>query len=799
MHPDIQIFIQSFNKTGIGASSTPEMDTRYPIRCNYICNTDGSIRWIWPAKSKHADFIKFYHATGLRPKLFALAAQLLAKLNLLILLKKGSFYCYISEQNGLRIEKTWSNRWAWFSGTMGPNRKTILWHPIQKFGSAVFLKIPLTELATKNIAKETAQLIALAQLKQNLIVLPQVTSLNHDVLQLQDIGEQTQRYNRLHQLPLAPLKTWLEIGLVKCSYQTSSFKAKLDEMLLHMSQLTDPRIPKQIIYKMNLWRTTQKPPITFTSTYSHGDFTPWNVMVKNEKLHLIDLELSHIEMPMLFDVFHYVYQANILIGNNGYTSIRNELDALFQLPAWIVFLQKHQIDTRAAECLYLQYTVAYHLVIYQQQQQWHVQIGWLLSTWNEALSYHLNAQKGLSTRKLLLIDMEQYLQPKQYAVLKWLYGSITSLPEEADIDICIKRGDAQCLVAQLKTHPLIAKMNILPKSFMTHLEIFGVDGSLIHLDLIYTFKRKTTIFLNAAALLAHAIVHPGKLKIPAPEDDAEYIRLFYSLNHATVPQKYQAYFQPKPQKPSNAINLGNRNKGWNKTLNLLNYLRDTVKEYFSVKGFIVTFSGVDGAGKSTVIEHIRVQIAKKLRQRVIVIRHRPSILPIISAWKYGKQKAEQNAANRLPRLGKNSSVWSSLLRFGYYYLDYVIGQWYIQFWYVSRGYIVLYDRYYFDFICDTKRSNLQLPQAFTKWCYRLLIQPKLNFFLYASEAAILKRKQELDANTITQLTANYLKLFNNLTTTSTKALYIPVENIVLNDTLAMAFNHIKTVRYESNY
>ena len=61
--------------------------------------------------------------------------------------------------------------------------------------------------------------------------------------------------------------------------------------------------------------------------------------------------------------------------------------------------------------------------------------------------------------------------------------------------------------------------------------------------------------------------------------------------------------------------------------------------------------------------------------------------------RYGKAKAESNTRERLPRQGTNSSGLSSFFRFMYYYIDYILGQFYIYFKYTLRGYTVLYDRY----------------------------------------------------------------------------------------------------------
>ena len=173
---------------------------------------------------------------------------------------------------------------------------------------------------------------------------------------------------------------------------------------------------------------------------------------------------------------------------------------------------------------------------------------------------------------------------------------------------------------------------------------------------------------------------------------------------------------------------------------------------------------------------------------MVVLRHRPSILPIISAWRYGKKNAEQRSVNRLPRQGENKNTLSSYFRFGYYYFDYLLGQIYIWAKYLLRGYIVLYDRYYFDFIIDGKRSNIDIPSGVSKHLYWFVKKPELNFFLYADAETILKRKKELSPSVIEYLTNQYQQLFNEFSTKH-KGVYLDIENINRQKTLHTIINH----------
>ena len=59
--------------------------------------------------------------------------------------------------------------------------------------------------------------------------------------------------------------------------------------------------------------------------------------------------------------------------------------------------------------------------------------------------------------------------------------------------------------------------------------------------------------------------------------------------------------------------------------------------------------------------------------------------------------------------------------------------------------LVIFDRYYTDIICDSRRSRIYLPIGLLYWWGRLLI-PSLdyNILLTADSDTILRRKRELD-------------------------------------------------------
>jgi thymidylate kinase len=402
------------------------------------------------------------------------------------------------------------------------------------------------------------------------------------------------------------------------------------------------------------------------------------------------------------------------------------------------------------------------------------------------------------------MDLFDAIHNEEYAALKMANDFPESVSLNSDIDIIIPKKLNKKIIAFLKNHALITKFKTEKKSFMNALKIVTYENEILALDLIWQLKRKNLEMLNAKAIITKNVKNGFGVKTASCEYTAQYIALFHLLNNAKIPKKYLTYEQiihnsdseldllideyyvNRKQNKTKLLQYLHRQKENKKIsfiINTINYGMDTLKSYFSNSGFVVTFSGVDGVGKSTVIEQIALKIEKQLRKRVIILRHRPSLLPILSVYTKGKDKAHTDVISSLPRQGKNTSLLSSLFRFSYYYFDYLIGQFVIYFRYTLRGHVVIYDRYYFDFINDSRRSNIQLPKFISKSGYLFLLKPKFNFFLFEEAKVILKRKKELDESTINELTIEYKTLFQNLKLKTKNTVYDSIRNDNLDNTL----------------
>lgn len=797
----MELLTAIFEKAGFSKLSE-QAPYGIPLKLLYISNPDGSPRWVWPAENRKPVFLKFYNVNTKRSWLFA------TMIRLIFLLRIGHL---VFRKTNIRLAYdvippfSLGSDWALFTGTIGPNRKAVFYADKQ------FIKVPLGKDAEALLFNETCTLnkLTLASTGVQLsFSFPQRFKSGISAIKLSDITNEGTRCSTFTSAHASALEDICKFsGNSRSLKQVASWTNTKND-LVSLCNSDDKRLPKGMLRKLTKLVEGMNEDMIIETSMSHGDFTPWNMYKKGDKLHIYDWELANPMMPVGFDAFHFIIQQGILVDHLNWKTIESNIRSILteETFASLSYSGKAKMDEYLK--LYLIMNTVYYLKTYTRQDVWHTQVSWLLCVWNEALSTVMS--KETSQRELVLMDLFDFLTDKNYAALKFTDLLPEHVNEFSDVDLCMDRKTSEAVNAYLANHPLVAHTKRFVKSFMSTTQLFFADGSLLSLDMIWTIKRKSLVMMEADTVLKNAYTNEAGIKVPQLLDNVRYIGLFYAMNHAHVPSKHKPYVELL-RNPENTLDgllfayfigatLNTRiciehvikqfksNNGKQAWIHKWNYVMDTLKDLFFSKGMIITFSGVDGAGKSTVIENVKHIFDKKQRRKVVVIRHRPSLLPILSAITKGKEEAEKLAASGLPRQGTNTSFFSSLVRFGYYYADYFIGQFYVYFRYVMRGYVVLYDRYYFDFINDPRRSNIQLPAFITRLGYLFLMKPDMNFFLYADAGLIHERKQELDKETIAELTQQYRSLFDQLDSGHEVKKYVPIENINLNETLNTIMN-----------
>jgi len=416
----------------------------------------------------------------------------------------------------------------------------------------------------------------------------------------------------------------------------------------------------------------------------------------------------------------------------------------------------------------------------------------------------------LTKRQVFIQDLFKASRKLRYAYLKYFYPTQYHIPEKSDIDLIIDKKEIREWKKLIQDSNYVKRVRFREKSFALYAEVFFEDGSFLEMDMIHACKWKFNVFLQAEEILEFSHLNLEGIKIASLQHSFAYLSLFYTLNSTEIPQKYIDFYDqlegprkadirryietkyqlddlgnntfdllPHRKQLINRIQNFSDNQGWTGFLLKASSFRDRVRH----PGMVITFSGVDGAGKSTILEESRKILAEKYRKEIVLLRQRPSIFPILSSYKYGKKEAEQKAANTLPRTGTNKSKISSFIRFMYYYCDYVLGQFYVYLKHTLKGHIILYDRYYFDYIVDSKRANIVLPPKFIKALYRFVFKPDLNVLLYADPDLILARKQELSEEDIRKLTGDFKALFGEFDNKHKASTYLQINNVVLKKTL----------------
>jgi thymidylate kinase len=795
-----------FNQLGFHVSDDREFDNQDEIEVLFINNPDGTMRWFWPSYLEKPLFLKFYNVSNLRSFIYSTLIRVVFvfKLQSMVFRRK---LVYVSKFMSANTNFSIHGEWSAFKGTVGPNNKSIVY--FENCLNNSFIKIANTQNAKNLLEKEANILNRLFVSGIQMFRFPEVVEAKENFLQLTDISDKGKRVTKITDSHTNALIELNEISSIHMPLSESDTWLSIKQNANNLKHTSDLRMPKGLIKKLNITLDEIDENEETEVCLSHGDFTPWNMYFKDGQLHIYDWELAEANKPLGFDLFHFIVQQGVLVDHKSWVEIQNDIYQHINSHSFSRLSKFNVTNVEKYLKLYFVYNITQNLSLLSKQAVWHTQAYWLINLWNEALSSMLT--KSVSERELVIMDTFDFLLNKNYAAMKFPNMSPEKLSVYSDIDLFIDKDIKSDLSKYYSTHPLVKKISDINKSFMSSLQLIVASGSILNLDLIWQVKRKGLEILDADSILKNAYTNGFGVKMMDTYDNARYIGLFYALNNAAIPLKFQYYeellrfsnksldVQLYPRFLGGVTNNGYlksfvKSQACNKKLsgiiNKANYLIDSVRTVLFNQGIIITFSGVDGSGKSTVISHVKYLVEKQLRKRVVVLRHRPSILPILSAWTKGKAKAEMDTTQRLPRTGNNNNLLSSLARFAYYFTDYVIGQFLVHVKYVWKGYVVIYDRYYFDFISDSKRSNIVLPKPILKAGFNFIMKPRFNFFLYADAETILQRKNELDKTTVDHLNSEYLNQFEKLSHKGSHSKYVSIKNINLDDTLNQIFGEI---------
>ena len=174
-------------------------------------------------------------------------------------------------------------------------------------------------------------------------------------------------------------------------------------------------------------------------------------------------------------------------------------------------------------------------------------------------------------------------------------------------------------------------------------------------------------------------------------------------------------------------------------------------------GYVIVVEGTDGSGKSFIINSITPILNGAFHNGVIYNHLRPNWLPDIAVVLGKRKKPKEGQEVKVvsdPHAGKQSGLVMSLVRWGWYMLDYTLG-FMKKIWLPihSKSKVFIFDRYYYEFYLDQKRSHVKLPNWVVRVGEFFLPKPDLILCLGGDPEKIYARKPETSLKEVQRQTA----------------------------------------------
>ena len=157
---------------------------------------------------------------------------------------------------------------------------------------------------------------------------------------------------------------------------------------------------------------------------------------------------------------------------------------------------------------------------------------------------------------------------------------------------------------------------------------------------------------------------------------------------------------------------------------------------------IVSFMGVDGSGKSTLIEVLRKKLKNKFR-KIKYIHLRPYLILL-----------DKSTVQANPH--KSKKTWPILLNFFRILYWLIIYRFFFYLFGNNSNQLIIFDRYAHDLMIDPIRYKFNLPINIAKFILDLFPNPNLWIVVNAPIKVLEKRKKELPTKELKRQIRTYL-------------------------------------------
>ena len=375
-----------------------------PLSYSYIANPDQTIRWVYPSKLKVPTILNFYNSSSFRAKIFTIAIKILFALKLSNLIRSDEVFLSVHEGSLLQriLDKYPGYNHSIFTGTVGKNRKIIV-ELNNGYKSLVFAKVAISNTSEDLIQNEFHVLSKLKRENLTSIYVPTVLAYSEkELLEISNIKpKRCKQPSKLIDVQIVALTQINSINHKHVQWKDMQAKFEIESLIenLKVKVIVDNGLDGQridsYIEKLSLLRKTINNEESLSCGLAHGDFTPWNMYINHEKLYIYDWELSKEAMPVLFDLFHYIFQSEVMINRSDYMHVKNEIERVLGLISTKQLIKQLDVDINVNFIFYLIYISSYYIDIYSEQKELHTQAFWLFEVWDDAVSDALDSPNGI--------------------------------------------------------------------------------------------------------------------------------------------------------------------------------------------------------------------------------------------------------------------------------------------------------------------------------------------------------------------------------------------------------------------
>jgi len=160
-------------------------------------------------------------------------------------------------------------------------------------------------------------------------------------------------------------------------------------------------------------------------------------------------------------------------------------------------------------------------------------------------------------------------------------------------------------------------------------------------------------------------------------------------------------------------------------------------------GLFVVVMGLDGSGKSTLIELVSHSLEQLFNAEIDHFHFTTGLFPPLASF-IGRRRPDMEAVTN-PHGKPTSGKFLSMIRLGYYLLDCLLGVWLIVYPKLlkTKPHFVFFDRYFYDCFIDPARYRINLGGPLL-WSLKLLVpRPDLIIMLVPHPEVFHQRKPEL--------------------------------------------------------